>query len=98
VPYNPGVTDISGQLRAQGILSKAEGISSGIKTGVDEFMKLEDERRKAAGALRGYLNNEYFQKEIAKDEGLSIAANKIKSGNIFVFLSVRGDKLMLFFP
>lgn len=80
MPYNPQIQDISGQILAQGMRAQSQGIASGIGTGIQNFMKMEEERRKTTGAIQGMLADPYFQQELAKNPTLNAAANKIRSG------------------
>jgi hypothetical protein len=80
MPYNPQVQDISGQILAQGMRAQSQGIASGIGAGIQNFMKMEEERRKTTGAIQGMLADPYFQQELAKNPTLSAAASKIQSG------------------
>lgn len=80
MPYNPQVQDISGQILAQGMRAQSQGIASGIGTGIQNFMKMEEERRKTTGAIQGMLADPYFQQELAKNPTLNAAASKIQSG------------------
>ena len=54
MPYNPGVQDMSGQLRAQGI----RGASSTITQGFEEFGKRERERQSALGSIMGSIQGD----------------------------------------
>ena len=78
--YNPQIQDISGQILAQGMRAQSQGIASGISSGIQNFMKMEEERRKTTGAIQGMLADPYFQQELAKNPMLNAAANKIQSG------------------
>ena len=80
MPYNPQIQDISGQILAQGMRARSQGIASGIGSGIQNFMKMEEERRKTTGAIQGMLADPYFQQELAKDPTMSAAAAKIQSG------------------
>lgn len=80
MPYNPQIQDISGQILAQGMRAQSQGIASGIGAGIQNFMKMEEERRKTTGAIQGMLADPYFQQELAKNPTLNAAANKIQSG------------------
>lgn len=60
--------------------AQSQGIASGIGSGIQNFMKLEEERRKTTGAIQGMLNDPYFQQQLAKDPTMSAAAAKIQSG------------------
>lgn len=80
MPYNPQIQDISGQLLARGMLARSQGIAEGLSSGVQNFLKAEEERRKTTGAIQGMLNDPYFQQQVGKDPTLSAAATKIQSG------------------
>jgi hypothetical protein len=80
MPYNPQIQDRSGEILAQGMRAQSQGIASGIGSGIQNFMKLEEERRKTTGAIQGMLNDPYFQQQLAKDPTMSAAAAKIQSG------------------
>jgi hypothetical protein len=80
MPYNPQIQDISGQILAQGMRARSQGIASGMGSGIQNFMKMEEERRKTTGAIQGMLADPYFQQELAKDPTMSAAAAKIQSG------------------
>jgi len=80
MPYNPQIQDISGQLLAQGMRAQSQGIASGIGSGIQNFMKMEEERRKTTGAIQGMLADPYFQQQLANDPTMSAAATKIQSG------------------
>jgi hypothetical protein len=80
MPYNPQIQDISGQILAQGMRARSQGIASGMSSGAQNFMKMEEERRKTTGAIQGMLADPYFQQELAKDPTMSAAAAKIQSG------------------
>lgn len=77
MPYNPGVQDISGQLLAQGMMNRTQGITSAIK----DFAKNEDDRQKTVAAVKGMLMDPYFQQQISTDPTLLATAEKVKSGN-----------------
>lgn len=53
--YNPGVTDISGQLRAQGMMAGSQAIAQGIGNAFQEYKANEEKRRLANAATRGIL-------------------------------------------
>ena len=78
--YNPQIQDISGQILAQGMRARSQGIASGIGSGIQNFMKMEEERRKTTGAIQGMLADPYFQQQLANDPTMSAAASKIQSG------------------
>lgn len=80
MPYNPQIQDISGQILAQGMRARSQGIAAGATSGIQNFMKMEEERRKTTGAIQGMLADPYFQQELAKDPTMSAAAAKIQSG------------------
>lgn len=46
MPWNPGVTDISGQLRAQGMINQAQGIGQGVANFAEQFAKSTEENAK----------------------------------------------------
>jgi Cu/Ag efflux pump CusA len=78
--YNPQIQDISGQLLAQGMRARSQGIAAGATSGIQNFMKMEEERRKTTGAIQGMLADPYFQQQLANDPTMSAAASKIQSG------------------
>lgn len=80
MPYNPQIQDRSGEILAQGMRAQSQGIASGIGSGIQNFMKMEEERRKTTGAIQGMLNDPYFQQQLAKDPTMSATAAKIQSG------------------
>lgn len=77
MPYNPQVQDISGQLLAQGMMQRAQSIS-GL---VGDFMKMEDERQKTTGALKGFLSDPYYQQQVNSNPELAGFAQKVQKGN-----------------
>ena len=79
MPYNPGVQDMSGQLRAQGI----RGASSTITQGFEEFGKRERERQSALGSIMGSVQGDpSFMDEISKnpDSDLAKIFSRAQSG------------------
>lgn len=83
MPYAPGVQNISGQLAAQGILARGQAYGNAIgnvASGVQDFMKREEERAKTVGAIQGFLNDPYYQQQISRDPLLSATGEKIKAG------------------
>lgn len=77
MPYNPQVQDISGQLLAQGMMQRAQSIS-GL---VGDFMKMEDERQKTTGALKGFLSDPYYQQQVNTNPELAGFAQKVQKGS-----------------
>lgn len=77
MPYNPQVQDISGQLLAQGMMQRAQSIS-GL---VGDFMKMEDERQKTTGALKGFLSDPYYQQQVNSNPELAGFAQKVQKGS-----------------
>jgi hypothetical protein len=53
--YNPGVTDISGQLRAQGMMAGSQALAQGIGNAFQEYKANEEKRRLANAATKGIL-------------------------------------------
>jgi len=53
--YNPGVTDISGQLRAQGMMAGSQSLAQGIGNAFQEYKANEEKRRLASSAFNGAL-------------------------------------------
>ena len=79
MPYNPGVQDVSGQLRAQGI----RGASSTITQGFEEFGKRERERQSALGSIMGSIQGDpSFMEEVSKnpDSDLAKIFSRAQSG------------------
>lgn len=77
MPYNPGVQDLSGQILAQGMMARTQGITSAIK----DFAKNEDDRQKTVAAVKGMMMDPYFQQQLSTDPQLLATAEKVKSGN-----------------
>ena len=87
MPYNPGVQDISGQLLAQGMLNAAQtrgqmygDIGQFVSNLGTSFLKQEEERQKSASAIKGFLNDPYYQQQIAQNPELTAEMDKIKTG------------------
>lgn len=53
--YNPGVTDISGQIRAQSIVGGAQSIGSSVENAFKEYRQNETKRKLASAAVNGAL-------------------------------------------
>lgn len=51
--YNPGVSDISGQIRAQGIVGGAQSIGSSVENAFKEYRQNETKRKLASAAVNG---------------------------------------------
>ena len=87
MPYAPGIQDISGQLLAQGMMNASQTRSQ-MYGDIGQFMgnfgtqilKNEQERQQAAGVIQGFLNDPYYQQQIAQNPELYSASEKIKSG------------------
>lgn len=77
MPYNPGVQDISGQLLAQGMMQRTQALT-GL---VGDFLKMEDERQKTTGVLKGFLSDPYYQQQVNTNPELSAFAQKVQKGN-----------------
>jgi hypothetical protein len=87
MPYNPGVQDISGQLLASGMLNAAQtrgqmygDIGQFMSNMGTSFLKQEEERQKSASAIKGFLNDPYYQQQIAQNPELTAEMGKIQSG------------------
>lgn len=87
MPYNPGVQDISGQLLASGMLNAAQtrgqmygDIGQFMSNLGSSFLKQEEERQKSASAIKGFLNDPYYQQQIAQNPELTAEMGKIQSG------------------
>lgn len=87
MPYNPGIQDISGQLLAQGMLNAAQtrvqtagDISKFLQNFGSDFLKNEQERQQASGVIQGFLNDPYYQQQVAQNPELYSTAEKIKNG------------------
>lgn len=87
MPYNPGVQDISGQLLASGMLNAAQtrgqmygDIGQFMSNLGTSFLKQEEERQKSASAIKGFLNDPYYQQQIAQNPELTAEMGKIESG------------------
>ena len=88
MPYNPQIQDISGQLLAQGMLNAAQmraqtagDIGQFMGNFGSQILKNEQERQQATGVITGFLNDPYYQQQIAKNPELYSTSEKIKSGN-----------------
>lgn len=57
MPYDPGVQDISGQLRAQGRVALAKGIGEGLQEGFLNYSKLRAADAATTGQIEGYGAN-----------------------------------------
>ena len=77
MPYNPGVTDQSGQLLAQGIYARANAIGQGmtafgntVGAGIEAARKMEKDRADAAAHALGLLQGDpELMKEVTADSG-----------------------------
>lgn len=85
MPYNPGITDISGQLRAQGRINQAQGIAQGMQQGYQEYA--QNKARNAAligqneGLIRAFMQDEETKKYAP--EGIDTFIEKaIKGGGL----------------
>lgn len=54
MPYAPGVTDISGQIRAQGLLSGGEGLLNGLTTAFDTIKKNKEEEKENLAVIKNF--------------------------------------------
>lgn len=103
--YNPGVTDISGQLRAQGKVAQAQGIAQGISGGYQEYA--QNRARNAAlqgqneGLIKAFMQDEetkkyapegveQFIEKTIKNGGLSLNDNIKFNGMLNSALATKG--------
>jgi hypothetical protein len=54
VPYNPGVNDISGQIRAQGFLAGGNSLLEGITAGFETIKKNKDEDKANIASIKAF--------------------------------------------
>ena len=87
MPYNPQIQDISGQILAQGMMNAAQmraqtagDIGQFMGNFGSQILKNEQERQQAAGVIQGFLNDPYYQQQIAQNPELYSASEKIQSG------------------
>jgi hypothetical protein len=71
MPYNPGIQDISGQIRAQGSMAGAQGFARGIGDFADGFARMQKKREEDAKAMAAMKATQSFIKANAKDLGIS---------------------------
>jgi hypothetical protein len=103
--YAPGVTDISGQLRAQGKVAQAQGIAQGISGGYQEYA--QNRARNAAlqgqneGLIKAFMQDEetkkyapegveQFIEKTIKNGGLSLSDNIRFNGMLNSALATKG--------
>ena len=55
MPYNPGVQDMSGQLRAQGKLAQVQGVASGFSSGFESYQQNKMRNQVLQGENEGLL-------------------------------------------
>jgi hypothetical protein len=55
MPYNPGVQDMSGQLRAQGKLAQVQGVASGLSSGFESYQQNKMRNQALQGENEGLL-------------------------------------------
>ena len=88
MPYNPGVTDISGQIRAQGIVGGAQTIANGINNAgntirqqQEEYRQNEMKRRLADAAFNGATQADpSVMQELMKDPETAKLLQKRQGG------------------
>lgn len=56
MPYNPGVQDMSGQLRAQGRLAQVQGVASGLSSGFESYQQNKIRNQTLQGENEGLVN------------------------------------------
>jgi hypothetical protein len=103
--YNPGVTDISGQLRAAGKVAQAEGIASGFSGGFQAYQqnKLRNQvlQSENEGLLKAFLSDpetakyapagiDKFLKKAEEGGGMSLKDNMFLNGALNTALKTRG--------
>jgi len=54
MPYNPGVNDISGQLRAQGMLRGGEGLLQGLTGGINALQQKKEEDKANIASIKAF--------------------------------------------
>jgi hypothetical protein len=52
MPYNPGITDISGQLRAQGLVAGSQAFSQGLQQGIAKWEQNKQEEKQMRGVIK----------------------------------------------
>jgi hypothetical protein len=88
MPYNPGVTDISGQIRAQGIVGGAQTIANGVNNAgntirqqQEEYRQNEMKRRLADAAFNGATQADpSVMQELMKDPETAKLLQKRQGG------------------
>jgi hypothetical protein len=54
MPYNPGINDISGQLRAQGMMRGGEGLLAGLTGGVNILQQKKEEDKANIASIKSF--------------------------------------------
>jgi hypothetical protein len=54
MPYNPGVNDISGQLRAQGMMRGGEGLLAGLTGGINALQQKKEEDKANIASIKSF--------------------------------------------
>lgn len=54
MPYNPGVNDISGQLRAQGMMRGGEGLLAGLTGGINALQEKREEDKANIASIKAF--------------------------------------------
>ena len=54
MPYNPGVNDISGQLRAQGMMRGGEGLLAGLTGGINILQQKKEEDKANIASIKAF--------------------------------------------
>lgn len=54
MPYNPGVNDISGQLRAQGMMRGGEGLLAGLTGGINILQQKKEEDKANIASIKSF--------------------------------------------
>jgi hypothetical protein len=82
MPYNPGITDQSGMLRAQGTIAQAEGIASGFSGGFKTFQQNKLRNQVLQGENEGLIKAFMSDPETAKyaPEGIDKFLTKVEKG------------------
>lgn len=81
MPYNPGVQDISGQLRAQGMMRQSSQISQGVSDAFREYRANEEKRRLASATVNGALATDTaLMADLMKDTDAAKVLKKRQAG------------------